>query len=231
MSETTESQINKALAELQGQLPRITKDLIAKVKSERTGREYSYTYADLALITREAMPLMSKLGLSFTSRPTMSNDKFVLVYELRHTSGEQIAGEYPLPDRGTPQEIGSAITYARRYSLCAVTGIAPDDEDHDAIVAEKAARRQRREPSTEKAASPKIKPMSAAQQQRMQKLFEGLGMSPEAREARLAYAKKVTKRQDLRSATELSYDEAEKVLAAAFAELPQKAEPAKAGGE
>lgn len=226
MSETTESQINKALAELQGALPRITKDLIAKVKSERTGAQYTYSYADLALISREAMPLLSKLGLSFTSRPTLHGDKFVLAYELRHISGEQIAGEYPLPDRGTPQEIGSAITYARRYSLCAITGIAPDDEDHDAIVAEKAARRQRREPGQDKAAAaPKVKPMSSDQQKRMQKLFEQLGMGPEAREARLAYAKKVVGRE-LRTATEMSHDEAEKVLAAAFAELPTAGEPA-----
>lgn len=220
MSDTTESQINKALVELQANLPRITKDLIAKVKSERTGREYSYTYADLALITREAMPLMSKVGLSFTSRPTLRGEKFMLAYELRHISGEEIAGEYPLPDRGTPQEVGSAITYARRYSLCAVTGIAPDDEDHDAIVAEKAARRQRREPSQDKAtAAPKVKPMSSDQQKRMQKLFEQLGK--DTRETRLAYAKKVLKRE-LRSATEMSHDEAELVLAAAFAELPEK---------
>lgn len=211
------SEINKALAELQGQLPRITKDLIAKVKSERTGAQYTYSYADLALISREALPLLAKCGLSFTSRPTMTDGRFVLAYELRHTSGEQIAGEYPLPDRGTPQEVGSAITYARRYSLCAVTGIAPDDEDHDAIVAEKAARRQRRESSQEKAA-PKVNPMSADQQKRMQKLFEQLGKT--TREDKHAYAEKVLKRK-LRSATEMSHDEAEKVLAAAFAEIPQ----------
>lgn len=226
MSETTESQINKALAELQGSLPRITKDLIAKVKSERTGAQYTYSYADLSLISREALPLLSNVGLSFTSRPTLVDGRFVLAYELRHTSGEQIAGEYPLPDRGTPQEVGSAITYARRYSLCAVTGIAPDDEDHDAIVAEKAARRQQREAKQPKAdAAPKVKPMSADQQKRMQKLFEQLGL--DARDARLAYAKKVVGRE-LRAATDMSHEEAEKVLAAAFAELP---EPAPKAGE
>lgn len=216
------SDINTALAALQQELPRITKDLTAKVKSERTGAQFSYSYADLALISRELLPLLGKHGLSFTSRPTLLASQFVLAYELRHISGEQIDGVYPLPERGTPQEIGSAITYARRYSLCAVTGIAPDDEDHDAIVAEKAARRQRRETTADKApATPKTKPMSADQQKRMQKLFEQLGMGPEAREARLAYAKKVVGRE-LRSATEMSHEEAEKVLAAAFAELPQK---------
>lgn len=215
------SEINKALAELQANLPRITKDLTAKVET-RGGSSYKYTYADLAQISRELLPLLGKNGLSFVSRPTRRDGQFVLAYELRHISGEQIDGEWPLPDRGTPQEIGSAVTYARRYSLCAVTGLAPDDEDHDAIVAEKAERRRRREPSQEKAtAAPKVKPMSADQQRRMQKMFEQKGLGPEDREERLAYAKRVVGRE-LRSATEMSWDEAEKVLAAAFAELPQK---------
>ncbi len=215
------TEINTALVELQGQLPRITKDLTAKVKSERTGAQYTYSYADLALISREVLPLLSKCGLAFVSRPTMVDGRFVLAYELRHASGEQIAGEYPLPDRGSPQEVGSAITYARRYCLCAVTGLAPDDDDNDAIVAEKAARRQRREPADRAAVVPKVKPMSSDQQKRMQKLFEQLGK--DTREDRHAYAEKVLNRK-LRSATEMSHDEAEKVLAAAFAEVPKAGE-------
>lgn len=217
----TESQINKALVELQSNLPRVTKDLTAKVET-RTGSSFKYSYADLAQISRELLPLMGKNGLSFVSRPVIRDGKPVLAYELRHVSGEQIDGEWLLPERATPQEMGSAVTYARRYCLCAVTGLAPDDEDHDAIVAEKAEQRRRRESRQDKApATPKTKPMSADQQKRMQKLFEQLGMGPEAREARLAYAKKVVGRE-LRSATEMSHEEAEKVLAAAFAELPQK---------
>jgi hypothetical protein len=223
--------MNKALAELQGQLPRITKDLIAKVKSERTGAQYTYSYADLSLISREALPLLAKCGLSFTSRPTLVDGRFVLAYELRHISGEQIDGVYPLPERGTPQEIGSAITYARRYSLCAVTGIAPDDEDHDAIVAEKAEQRRRRESRQSKAdAAPKVPPMTSGQQKRMQELFKELGM--EDRGTRLKYATEIVGRP-LRSATEMSHDEADTVIAKAELELNEGAEwpkTAKAGG-
>ena len=50
-------------------------------------------------------------------------------YELRHEQGEVINGEWPLPAGGNPQQIGSALTYGRRYTLCAVTGIAPDEDD------------------------------------------------------------------------------------------------------
>jgi hypothetical protein len=212
------SEINKALSELQQNLPQITKDLVGKVKTERA--QYSYSYADLAQISRELLPLLGKHGLSFTARTAVAEGRFMVVYELRHVSGETIPGQWPLPERASPQEIGSAITYARRYGLCAVTGLAPDDEDHDAIVAEKAEQRRRRESRQPKEASaPKSRPMNADQQKRMQTLFEQLGK--DTREARLAYAKKVLKRE-LRSATEMSHEEAEKVLAAAFAELPQK---------
>ena len=66
----------------------------------------------------------------------------VLAYVLRHTSGGEDGGEYPLPSANTPaQQMGSAITYARRYCLLAVTGVAPEDEDDDGASAPPADRR------------------------------------------------------------------------------------------
>ena len=129
-----------ALAELQSKLPRIGKDKKAKVRT-KTGADYTYDYANLATVSREILPLLGESGLSFTARPTLREDgKFVLAYSLLHVSGEREDGVYPLPSGGTPQEIGSAITYARRYCLCAVTGAAPDDDDDDAQAAETGAR-------------------------------------------------------------------------------------------
>ncbi len=78
--------------------------------------------------------LLGEHGLAWVTRPTVVDGRFVLAYELRHTSGEAITGEYPLTG-GTPQEIGSAITYARRYCLCSVTGVAPESDDDDAQAA------------------------------------------------------------------------------------------------
>ena len=112
-----------ALAELQTQLPKIGKTAEAQYGN----------YADLAAITREVMPKMGALGLSFIARPTLNeNGQFVLLWSLLHASGEHESGQYPLPgmEKG-PQALGSAITYARRYALCAVTGVAPDDRSDD----------------------------------------------------------------------------------------------------
>jgi len=131
-----------ALAALQADLPRIGKDAAAVVEGEnKAGRKftYGYKYADLADVTAALMPRLGALGLSFMCRPMLDeNGRFVLKYQLQHVSGEASYGDYPLPSSGSPQQIGSAITYARRYCLLAVTGAAPDDEDDDGQAAESA---------------------------------------------------------------------------------------------
>lgn len=223
--------INAALAELQTQLPMISKDHTAKVKSERTGAQYTYSYANLAQISEAVLPLMGKLGLSFTARPTLRDSKFVLVYELRHQSGDMIAGEYPLPDRGTPQEVGGAITYARRYCLCAVTGVAPDDDDNDAVAAERAARRReaREENRSRQGGAPaKESPITGDQQRRMQTLFQTLGVTEKA--GKLKYATDVVRRP-LGSATELTQAEAEKVIQRLGRDAERRTPAAASSGE
>src|SRR5690606_24979315 len=65
----------------------------------------------------------------------------VLITRLVHESGEWIAGKYPIhPVKADPQGEGSALTYARRYALMAIAGIAPEDDDGNAAV--KAAQAQ-----------------------------------------------------------------------------------------
>ena len=123
------SELTKALVELQANLPVIVKGETAEVPTKNGGK-YTYTYADLADISDALLPLLSKHGLAFAACPTLRDDgQFVLRYQLRHVGGESITEDYPLPLQGGPQAQGSAITYARRYCLCAVTGVAPEDDD------------------------------------------------------------------------------------------------------
>jgi ERF superfamily len=127
----------EALAALQARLPRV-----AKTADAQYGK-----YADLTVVSEALMPVMSELGLSFTGCPTVRDDgKFVLAYALHHTSGEGLEGFYPLPTSGTPQQVGSAITYARRYTLCAVTGLAPGGDDDDGQGAEQEHQQRLRQP-------------------------------------------------------------------------------------
>ena len=137
MSDRPES-LAAALAELQQHLPRIGKDAQAQYGK----------YADLADVTRALLPLMAELGLAWTCCPTTIGDRFYLHYQMMFVGGDVVEGEYPLPDttKYSPQQLGSAITYARRYCLLAVTGAAPDEDDDDAQAAEQAARAQRNQP-------------------------------------------------------------------------------------
>lgn len=117
------SELAKALAKFHTDLP--------EVKKDATNPHFGSKYADLADIVKVVLPKLAAVGLTWIATPTMTEDGFVLAYELRHESGESVTGAWPLPDpeRAKPQELGSAVTYAKRYALSAVTGIALDQDD------------------------------------------------------------------------------------------------------
>jgi hypothetical protein len=134
MPETTSdiAELTEALHLLQQNLPSV-----AKGNTADTGK-YKYNYADLNDVQDAIFPLLAEYGLTWTTAPTLTHSGFALRYALRHSSGQAIEGDYYLPS-GTPQEIGSAITYARRYALCAVTGLAPGGDDDDGVTASRPA--------------------------------------------------------------------------------------------
>lgn len=87
-------------------------------------------YADLAEIIDTTRSVLAKHGLSVTQTTEIRESSLVLVTTLLHTSGQSIRGEYPLPmvlDK--PQVMGSALTYARRYSLAAICNISAEEDD------------------------------------------------------------------------------------------------------
>lgn len=113
-----------ALAAFQAALPAVKKSATGQVPGNRT-----YKYADLGDVTAAVLPALAQHGLSWMAMPAYTeHGQFVLRYELLHTSGESRTGEYPLPE-GDPQKIGSALTYARRYTLCSATGVVADEDD------------------------------------------------------------------------------------------------------
>ena len=165
MGETTQDwptpSLASALAAVQAGLPAIHKGETAKVET-KGGGSYSYTYADLASISAALLPLLARHGLSFIAKPTVTDTgAFVLAYSLLHVSGQREDGSYTLPSGGTPQQVGSAITYARRYTLCAVTGVAPEDDDGQA--AEQGARESRQPPPQRNGGQPKPGPAKRIQ--------------------------------------------------------------------
>jgi hypothetical protein len=98
-------------------------------------------YASLASIWEAAREPLTSNGLSVVQTPEISDfGVCTLTTTLLHSSGEWISSTMSVPvlpqvvSRGDPpvqtaQSYGSALTYARRYALAAIAGIAPDDDD------------------------------------------------------------------------------------------------------
>ena len=152
----------EALITLQASLPHIRKTATGQAGNRET------RYADLSTITDIMLPVLASLGLYWACLPTMQDgvsDRFVLRYRLEHQpTGEFLTGDYPLPS-SNPQTMGGAITYARRYALCAVLGLAPAEDDDDAAASSReAAERQRQRTSAiadERAHTPPASPRLA----------------------------------------------------------------------
>ncbi len=97
----------------------------------KTNPHFRSKYADLASIIESLRKPLSDNGLSFTQTTHLGAIEYsmYLVTTLLHTSGQWLRAEYQLPTNATPQQMGSALTYARRYSLSAITGTAADEDD------------------------------------------------------------------------------------------------------
>jgi hypothetical protein len=128
MSQPHSEQIGElaaALAAAQGEMTAASKDA--------TNPHFKSRYATLASVWDAIRGPLSQHGLSVSQvLESPENGVGVAVRTmLLHTSGQWIASRYVMPigDKLTPQAIGSAITYARRYALSAIVGIAPDDDD------------------------------------------------------------------------------------------------------
>lgn len=142
----TES-LASALAAFQTELPRVGTDNLGVIPGKDGKQGFKYKYANLAEVSHAALPLLAKHGLSWSCKPTLADGKLVLHYVLRHVAGETDEGFWPLQG-STPQQLGSSITYGRRYCLTAVTGIAPDDDDDGAAASHASAQAPSREPTS-----------------------------------------------------------------------------------
>lgn len=87
-------------------------------------------YADLASCWDACRKQLAANGLSVMQTTRMTEQGLMLVTTLAHSSGEWMAGEMPvLTKDSSPQAQGSGITYARRYALAAIVGLAQIDDD------------------------------------------------------------------------------------------------------
>lgn len=127
--------IAAALAKAQLKIRNPAKDRTADIKSEKGRYQYKYsTLADGLDAIRIPLAEQEIAGVQTTG---ILGDILILKTRLIHSSGESLETEWPVGAyaRLTPQAMGSALTYARRYSLYCLVGIAGYDEDDDGAAA------------------------------------------------------------------------------------------------
>jgi hypothetical protein len=91
---------------------------------------YSYSYAELGDITSHARKVLSKHDLAVFQVATIEAGDITVRTTVMHTSGSHLLfAPFRLPAGNTAQNTGSAATYARRYSLMSILGLATEDDD------------------------------------------------------------------------------------------------------
>jgi hypothetical protein len=92
---------------------------------------YTYRYADLASAVQQARDVLGRHDLAVNqSAQGESLGSVSVVTRVWHSSGQWIEAEpLTMPAKGGPQDVGSAISYSRRYALMAFLGLATDDDD------------------------------------------------------------------------------------------------------
>lgn len=184
-------------------------------------------YADIAAVYEAIRETLPKHGLSVSQIIMPHESKARVRTLLMHKSGQWLASEclMPLDRNGGPQGMGSAITYARRYSLSAIVGVVSEDDD-DAEAAQprrqqQAQPQQRREPAQPRRPEPvrqaapksqgdgQVDMITDAQVKMLMALFNKCGM--DVREVRLERVRGIVGR-NLMSCKELTKDEASTVI-------------------
>ncbi len=130
--------------ELAGALSKAQGEITCAIK-DGMNPHFKSKYATLSSVWEACREPLSKHGLAVVQTTQPENDQLIMVTTLMHSSGQWIKSLMPvIAMKSTPQAIGSATTYARRYSLASMVGVAPDDDD-DANEAQSGNYEQKRE--------------------------------------------------------------------------------------
>src|SRR5262244_2498830 len=133
-SSETIGTIAAALAKAQAQLVNPEKSLVATIQSDQTsGAERSFRYAPLSSGLDIVRKTLSQHEIATVQTTSIDETAGIVRLStiLAHASGEWIASDWPvcaISETATPHRMGSALTYARRYALFTLVGIAGEDD-------------------------------------------------------------------------------------------------------
>lgn len=113
---------------------------IDSAKYDKVNPHFKSKYASYESLREACRHPLAKHGLSLSHAPTMIDGKLAVITQLSHSSGQWQRCCVLIPvEKATPQSIGSAITYGKRYGIGCLVAIA-SDEDDDGEEAEKTHR-------------------------------------------------------------------------------------------
>jgi len=136
-------------------------------KLNKTNPHYKSAYADLTSVIEAVKKPLNDAEIAFTQTTIITAEgNLILMTTLRHSSGEVIVSEWPLPSNANPQNMGSNLTYAKRYSLAAICGVSADEDD-DAEAGVKEAAGGKKQTAAQRDAT---KPQAKAPEQAVTKL-------------------------------------------------------------
>src|SRR5664279_133991 len=125
--------IATALAKAQTELSNPEKAMVGTVYNNRSDRPHSFRYASLSSgldIVRKTLG-GQQIAIAQTTDIDRASGTVNLTTILLHTSGEWISSDWPvcqLSETSAPRRMGAALTYARRYALFTMVGIAGEDD-------------------------------------------------------------------------------------------------------
>lgn len=123
------SNLNKKFMQVLNEVPNFSTDETANAGSR------TYKYLNLATLLKNIKPIFEKHDIAFSQKVTFdgTGDGRQILGTVEtiifDENEQQTVCSYPFFVTGDPQQVGSAITYARRYSLTTVLGIFPDKDD------------------------------------------------------------------------------------------------------
>jgi hypothetical protein len=117
------------------------------IKKASTNPAFKSRYADLAAVVEAVVPALNAAGIGVIQSSDFDGDLVTVTTVLLHESGSSVTSSLRLrPSKQDPQGVGSATTYGRRYSLLAMTGAAPEDDDCNAASGPREPRPQQEAP-------------------------------------------------------------------------------------
>lgn len=124
-SENGKTELLKAFIAAQGEME--------NAKKSTKNDHFKSKYADLSSVADAVMEALGKHGLGVMQFPAYDDDGVHVETLLVHEGGGSMSHTLSLkPAAATAQGVGSTITYARRYSLMSICGVAPEDDDGNA---------------------------------------------------------------------------------------------------